>query len=258
MVEREPFQLDYERYSISQNLKQLVKDYGIKTVLEAPAPGLKALPSLYSLGFGEAGCEVTLVNAEYYGIKVWKDLNFNIKTKNVSNLAKLPFKDNSFDFVWNFNTLSLHSNYEVILKEFIRVSKKYVSLLCVNGYNVGSPLHRILHAINKVPWTHGNKMFLYPGKVKKLMKDHGLNIVKVDAMNCPIWPDSVGFRDMKFHKMEEKLKNMKWHANIVGYVKNNSYPVWIKHMYKFEKMPMLWPVKLLYAHLFYVVGEKQQ
>ena len=62
---------------------------------------------------------------------------------------------------------------------------------------------------------------------------------------------------MKFHKMEDKLKNLKWHSNTIDYVKNNSYPWWFKHMYYFEKMPMIWPVKLLYAHLFYVIGEKQ-
>lgn len=255
-VENEPFQLDYERFSIAQNLKEMAKRYNIKAVLEAPAPGLKAMPSLYSLGFGEAGCEVTLVNPEPEGIEVWKRLKFNVKTKKTNDLSMLPFKDNSFDFVWNFNTLSLYKDYEKILDEFIRVSKRYVCLLCVNGYNIGSPIHRILHVVNKVPWTHGDKMFLYPGKVKKLMKDKGLNIVEVGVMNCPVWPDTVGFRDMKFHKIESQLKNLKWFANTIEFMKNNSYPKWIYNMYKFEKMPMLWPVKLLYAHLFYVIGEK--
>src|SRR3989344_774150 len=255
-VENEPFQLDYERFSIAQNLKEIAKRYNIKTALEAPAPGLKAMPSLYSLCLGEAGCDVTLVNPEAEGVKVWKDLKFKVTAKKTNDLAKLPFKDNSFDFVWNFNTLSLHKNYDEILKEFIRVSKKHVCLLCVNGYNVGSPMHRILHYFKNVPWTHGDKMFLYPEKVKKLMSNNGLKIVKVGVMNCPVWPDTVGFRDMKFHKIESQLKNLKWHANTIDFMKNNSYPKWIYSMYKFEKMPMVWPIKLLYAHLFYVVGEK--
>ncbi len=256
MTEKEPFQLDYERYSIAQNLKQLARELNIKTVLEAPAPGLKALPSIYSLGFAEAGCEVTLLNPEDEGLKVWKELKFKAKTKTTNDISKLPFKDGSFDFVWNFNTLSLYNNYEDILDEFIRVSKKYVCLLCVNGFNVGSPMHRILHTVKNVKWTHGDKLFLYPYKVKRVMKKHNLKIIKTDVMNCPLWPDTVGFRDMKFHKMEDKINHIKWKSNTVNYMKNNSYPKWINHMYKFEKMPMFWPVKLLYAHLFYVVGEK--
>ncbi|HIH26007.1 methyltransferase domain-containing protein [Candidatus Woesearchaeota archaeon] len=257
MIENETFQLDYERYSISNNLKELVKEFNIKSVLEAPAPGLKAMPSIYSLGFGEVGCDVTLLNSHLDGIKAWKELKFKVHTSKSKSLTKMPFNDNSFDFVWNFNTLSQYENYDEILDEFIRVSKKYVCLLAVNGFNVGSPLHRILHVINDVHWTHGDRLFLYPFAVKNLLKKHNLKIVKVGVMNCPIWPDSVGFRDMKFHKMEDKLKNLKWHSNTIDYVKNNSYPWWFKHMYYFEKMPMIWPVKLLYAHLFYVIGEKQ-
>ena len=79
MIENETFQLDYERYSISNNLKELVKEFNIKSVLEAPAPGLKAMPSIYSLGFGEAGCEITLVNCHEKSKKVWKDFGIFLK-----------------------------------------------------------------------------------------------------------------------------------------------------------------------------------
>src|SRR3989344_393326 len=208
MVEKEPFQLEYERYAINRSLKKIGKRYGLKSVLEVPAAGLKAMPSLYSLGFGEAGCEVILVNPEERGIKIWRDLKLNAREVRADDLAHLPLEENSVDLVWNFNTLSLYKNYEEILKELIRVSRKYVMILCVNGYNVGSPIHRGLHRMMKVAWTHGEKLFLLPKNVKRLLEKANLGVVEVGGMNCPPWPDTVGFRDMKFHRSEEHTSEL--------------------------------------------------
>lgn len=257
MPEKEPFQLDYERYAINQTLQKIAKKYAVRKVLEVPAMGLKALPSLYSLGFAEAGCDVTLVNPEPKGLAAWKELNLNVESVKTKDLKKLPVENNSYDFVWNFASLPMFPDYKEILQEMVRVSSKYVMLLCVDGYNVGSPIHRSLHRINNVPWTHGDKLFLYPKNVRKLLKSYNLKIVKSDVMNCPVWPDTVGFRDMKFHKMGEKVQNMDWESNTISFMKNKNYPSWIKAMYTFESLPVPLFLKHVYSHLFYVIAEKQ-
>ncbi len=257
MAESETFQLDYERYAINQSLKKIAKKYHVQKVLEVPAMGLKALPSLYSLGFGEAGCEVGLVNPHESGLKVWAELNLKPQSIKTKELNKLPLKDNSYDFVWNFASLPMFPNYNEIIQEMKRVSSKYIMILCVDGYNVGSPIHRTLHKINNVPWTHGDKLFLFPSKLRKLLRKHGLKIIKTDVMNCPIWPDTVGFRDMKFHRMGEKVETMEWQANTVKYMKGKKYPTWIKGMHLFETFPMPLFIKHIYSHLYYVIAEKQ-
>lgn len=53
--EIEVFGLDYERYALDQTLQDLVKKYGIRNALEIPAIGVKAMPSIYSIGLGLAG-----------------------------------------------------------------------------------------------------------------------------------------------------------------------------------------------------------
>ncbi len=257
MIEKEPFQLDYERYAINQSLKKIAKKYALKNVLEVPAAGVKAMPSLYSLGFAEAECEVTLVNPEKKGLDAWKDLHLEVKEIKTEKLSELPLEDNSFDLVWNFNTLSLEKNYEETLKEWIRVSKTYIMILCVSGYNVGSPIHRTLHKINNVEWTHGNKLFLYPRKVRALMEKNNLEIVETNVMNCPLWPDTVGFRDMKFHKMKKPMEIIEWDVPTLEYMKKKEYPFWIKAMYAFESIPVPLFLKYSYAHLFYVIGKKK-
>ncbi|HZX11917.1 MAG TPA: methyltransferase domain-containing protein [Candidatus Nanoarchaeia archaeon] len=257
MVEKEPFQLDYERYAINRGLRRIVKKYDIKSVLEVPAGGVKALPSLYSLGFAEAGCEVSLVNPSKKGLEVWDDLGLKYKVVKAEDLSKLPVEDGVYDFVWNFNTLSLNNNYEQILNEMKRVSKKYVMILCVDGYNVGSPIHRMLHKVYKVKWTHGEKLFLFPKGVKFLMNRCGLIPIETNMMNCPVWPDTIGFRDMKFHRMKKEMDEIEWDANTVRFMKEKRYPMWIKIMHGFERFPMPLFMKHLYAHLFYVIGKKE-
>ncbi|MFA4887559.1 MAG: methyltransferase domain-containing protein [Candidatus Nanoarchaeia archaeon] len=261
MPEKEPFQLDYERYAINKTLQKIAKKLELKTVLEVPAMGLKALPSLYSLGYAEAGCQIDLINPEPSGLAAWKELGYTVNSIHTKKLHQLPIKDNTYDLVWNFASFPMLEHRKELLDEMKRVSKKYVMILCVNGYNVGSPIHRTLHKINKVPWTHGDKYFLYPKNLRAFMKEAGLKIVKSDVMNCPIWPDTVGFRDMKFHKMEntqqKKPENIEWEANTLTYMKNKNYPSWIKAMYTFESIPLPLFLKHTYSHLYYVIGEKQ-
>lgn len=60
MIEIEPFGVDYERYAILRLQEHFVRKYRIGSVLEVPASGSKAMPSIYSLGFAKLGCNVTL------------------------------------------------------------------------------------------------------------------------------------------------------------------------------------------------------
>jgi len=52
---------DYERYALGKLLARLARKYHIKNVLEMLAHGVKAMPSIYSLGSAIVGCQVTLL-----------------------------------------------------------------------------------------------------------------------------------------------------------------------------------------------------
>lgn len=255
MIEKEVFGLDYERYSLLKVIEKLVEKYKIKSVLEVPAAGVKAMPSIYSLGFGQAGCSVSLVNASKDAKKIWQSFGFDVDFIDQDNLTKLAVRDNSFDFVWNFASFSSFMERDKIFKEMIRVAR-YVCLFCVNGRNLGSYIHRMLHKLYNIPWTHGDKSFLFPKNVKKYFLKNDLKFIELGVADCPPWPDSIGFRDLRLHREKIDFSKVKWESNTLEYMKNNSYPNWIKLLYLFEsvKVPLIF--KLLYAHLFYVVGEK--
>jgi hypothetical protein len=255
-MEIEPFGLDYERYALRSLMIGLIKKRNIRTILELPAGGIKAMPSIYSLAFGEAGCEVTLANASSEGRKVWQDLGYRAKFIDCADISKTYIRSDSFDLVWNFYTLSVQKNYGAVLEEMRRISRKYVLLVLVNGYNVGSPIHQALHKFNRVPWTHGDKRFLYPGFTKNLFRRQRLAVRETGVVDAPPWPDTCGFRDMRLHKLNIDPQNTKWHSKTINYIKCGRYPSWIYFLYALECLPLPWQLKLLNAHLYYVLGEK--
>ena len=66
--------MTYDRYVLLQLHKIMTRELGLKRVVEMPSHGAKAAGSLYSIGFGLSGCEVTLVNPEMEMLYGWKEL----------------------------------------------------------------------------------------------------------------------------------------------------------------------------------------
>ncbi len=258
MVEVEPFGVDYERYAIGQRLKQFVKKYDIKKVLEMPAHGAKAAPSLYSLGFALAGCKVTLVNGDKKSKRFYEELGIenNIEFIEVDNLHNINLPANQYDFVWNFVFLPTYPEKELLIQEMKRVSKNYICIFSVNRFNVGFPMHRFAHRLTKIPWTHGDINFNSPYFLKKFFEDNDLPVIESDVVDCPIWPDSVGFRDIRLHRSKKTFEDIDWEVPYIKYLKEG-FPKWIKRVYLFEKLPLSLILKYLYAHIFYIIGKKK-
>lgn len=78
--------------------------HDIKTVLEMPAHGAKAMPSIYSLGFGTCAQKITLVNGNPKYISEWKKIGaaHKIEWVHEDDILQSSFQDKSYDFVWNF------------------------------------------------------------------------------------------------------------------------------------------------------------
>ncbi|MBN1795966.1 MAG: methyltransferase domain-containing protein [Sedimentisphaerales bacterium] len=258
MPEVEVFGVDYERYALSRLLQGFAGKYNIKTVLEVPAHGAKAMPSLYSLGFGLSGCKVTLINGDERKRTIWNYLGIdgNVTFDKCADIENMNFADNSFDFVWNFAFIPTYPNPKALLAEMTRVSKKYVAVFSVNGLNVGFPIHRAVHRMMKIPWTHGDVRFNYPGEGKRFFKESGLNHVKVGVVDCPVWPDSLGFRDVRLHRSNKDMTQIEWDSKLIKQIKTNTIPKWIKAVYAWERVPVPLFIKYLYSHIFFVLGEK--
>ena len=256
--EIEAWGVTYERYALGKELIMLKNQLPMQTVAEMPAHGAKAMPSIYSIGFGLSGAKVTLINGFEKYNRCWKQIGLEDKVKfvKVDNIYKTNIPNSSFDLVWNFAYLPIAKNQNDLLEEMKRISAKHIAFFSVNYGNIGFHIHRFLHKVKKVPWTHGNVYFNRRRNIALFMKSHGLKIVKKGFVDCPIWPDSLGFRDMRLHRENIKFDNVDWESPYISNLASGKFPLWIKLVYAWERIPNLSFLKTLYAHINYVVGEK--
>ncbi len=258
MKEIEAWGVTYERYALGRKLMRLAHKYSIQTVAEMPAHGAKAMPSIYSLGFGLAGADVTLINGIATYDRCWKQLGLGSKVAflTVDALHDTNLSERSFDMVWNFAYLPMEANREKLVAEMKRISKKYVAFFSVNYGNIGFHIHRFLHKLLKVTWTHGDVNFNKQQNIVRFLIKHGLRIVEKGFVDCPIWPDSLGFRDMRLHRQNISFDGTQWESPYIDNVASGTFPLWIKFVYAWEQMPNFPFMKTLYAHINYVIGEK--
>jgi hypothetical protein len=256
MVEVEGKGLDYERYALRKLLGKLLRERGIRSVVEIPARGEKAMPSLYSLAFGEAGCAVTLVNAQEKSKRAWTELGYPVTHHECRDVTRSGLPGAAFDLVWNFMTLAQHGRRDELVREMMRLSRRYLLFIAVNRFNPGFLSHRMAHRLGRVPWNHGDIRFMSPFRVKRYLRGLGLRVIRTGLVDTPPYPDSLGFRDMRLHRKNVDLNTIDWESRTVSWMKTGRYPTKLKLLYLFERVPLPFPLKLLYAHLFYVLAEK--
>ena len=56
------------------------------------------------------------------------------------------------------------------------------------------------------------------------------------------------------HEVKHKID---WDSRTINWMKEEKYPNKFKFYYAIENLPLPWILKLPYAHLFYVIGEKE-
>ena len=255
-VEIEGGGLDYERFALEKLFKRMVKDHQISTVLEIPAKGEKAMPSIYSIALSKLGCNVTLVNGEIKSKWAWRELDLPVSWIDCDDINHSGFEGASYDLVWNFMALAQSKTKQALLQEMMRLSRRYVFYVGVNKFNPGFLSHRTVHRIAKVPWNHGDVDFMNPFYVTRYMRNAGLKIIKTGVVDTPPFPDSIGFRDMKLHRKNVDLNKIDWDSRTIHWMKSGRYPFKIKFYYLFELLPLPFLLKMFYAHLFFVLAEK--
>jgi hypothetical protein len=262
--EVEVFGVTYDRYVLLQLHKIMAKELRLKTVAEMPSHGAKAAGSLYSIGFGLSGCDVTLVNPEIEMMYGWKELEIegNLETVFEKNVYQTGFRDGQFDLAWNFVTWTDLEYPKEYLKEMKRISNKYVFLVTCNNFQLGYPWHRFLHLIFGFPWTHGQVKYNHITTVRRLFKEAGLKVTEYGAIDTPGWPDPSGPRDVRLHRRYGRRTNEgltgkpEWKVPILDYVGSGEYPGWMRYLGKWDMTFRKGVFKLPLSHLFYVLGKK--
>ena len=255
--EREVFGITYDRLRLEKTFSKLVPEHGIKTALELPAGGAKAMPSIYSLGLARLGVKVTLFNPEEQGLAVWDRLGLDYDVIQGDNPRDTGLDSESYDLVWNFVTVGFEPDFGEIIKEMARTSRSHVMTVHCNGFNYGFPWHRLLHRLFNVGWNHGETSYFFPKNVRRAYDAAGMTPVDFGLFDMPWWPDPPGFRDIRLHLSGgDHVEELDWSAPIEDVYRTGEVPKGLRVLSLIEDLPIPRLVRWPFSHLFYVLGEK--
>ncbi|UCF94085.1 MAG: methyltransferase domain-containing protein [Desulfobacterales bacterium] len=257
--EVEVFGVTYDRYVLLQLHRVMTRDLHLQKVVEMPSHGAKAAGSLYSVGFGRAGCQVTLVNPEMEMMYGWHELGMEDKVETIfeRNIYQTGFVNGQFDLAWNFVTWTELEDPASYLAEMKRISNNYVLLVTCNNFQPGYPWHRLIHKMFGFPWTHGEVKYNHITRVRKMFPQAGLKVLEYGAIDTPGWPDPSGPRDIRLHRnFSAPTQKPNWEVPIIQLVKTGNFPAWMKALGKWDMTFRKGVFKLPMSHLFYVLGAK--
>ncbi len=228
------------KYKIFRKLK------GVRTVLVAGLPQEYGL-STDMLLFAEYA-KLTVVDDRKHKLNQFKKIakSFgvasNVRTVYCKNLSKYPFKDNSFDLVSNTEAIQRVKNFEYMIKEMERVSKKHIILFIPNAYYYSHYL------ITKI------KTF----KLKNVEKLCKYKVIDKGYLDRPPWPAGIAVSSSKISftkgsKADERKKELE------NKVKDSFFIFIIKKIFIFFTPALVFiekiypsPLKEILSHMFYI------
>ena len=185
----------YGRYVRNHLCQRLIAQYRIRSVLEAPcnSESYFASPGTQSFVFAQEGCQVSLLHPEEDVIQKTRDFWAALGMPDTpavhhTDLYHLPFDNNQFDLVWNFDYIPLFDDPARFIGEMARVSKLWVMVIVPNCKNVGYPLHALINIVQRRKSQFGSRQWMAVAPVAQAMRSQGLEIVQSGPVDIPPWP----------------------------------------------------------------------
>jgi len=259
--------LVYERFVLNDFLRDLLRQYPIQTVLEAPIYGMAGITGINSVVLAQAGCAVTLADdapQRLAGVqRIWGELGLPVRLVAVEDWARLPFADESFDLCWEWAGLWYLSDPAGLLRELARLSRRVVFVAMPNTLQVGYWLRK--HVLEPEFVRYVDERWADMGRIRQVLEGAGLRVAAQGVLDVPPWPDTVmpaaevlrrlGIRSQR---LESRFTGDAWSWNIMEYYLGRQPDLRARVMkYAFlDRAPLPWPLKAVWAHHRYLIAVK--
>jgi SAM-dependent methyltransferase len=253
----------YERFVLNEYLEQLVDEYGIRSVLEAPLYGMAGVSGINSVQLAQRGCDVTLVDCleERLNGVAWRELELPAHFVLHQDFAHLPFEDNSFDLAWEWAGLWYLPDAETLLRELARVSRRLVFVAMPNSLQVGYLLRKYL--IDRDFFDTVDERWVQMGRIKGVLRGVGVRFVDQGVLDVPPWPDTVmpaaevlRRLGINSRRLEAQFSGDEWSWSTMAYYLDQEpdlYDRVIKYAW-LDRASIPWQLKLVWAHHRYILG----
>ncbi len=257
----------YERFVLNDYLDQLVDEYNVRTVLEAPLYGMAGVSGINSVSLAQRGCDVTLVDCVEERLKgitrIWRELELPAHFVLLHNdFAHLPFEENSFDLAWEWAGLWYLPNAEALLRELTRVSRKLVFVAMPNNLQVGYLMRKYL--IDRDFFDTVDERWVQMRRIKSVLRDAGVHFIEQGVLDVPPWPDTVmpaaevlRRLGIKSKKLESQFSGEGWSWSTMAHYLGQE-PDLYERVMKYawlDRASIPWQLKLVWAHHRYILGE---
>jgi len=259
--------LVYERFVLNDFLLALRAEYGLESVLEAPLFGMAGVSGINSVALAGDGADVTLVDdhAERLSAveRIWGELDLSANFIHHTELGSLPFPSDAFDLVWNWAALWYLPDPEALLRDLVRVSRNLVFVAMPNRVQVGYLLRKYVLERDFVDYV--DEQWADIGRVRRVLKDAGVRIVREGVLDVPHWPDTgmpasevLKRLGIKSKKLEGQFSGDSWEWSTMAYYLGQQPDLYERVMrYAWlDRAPIPWRIKAVWAHHRYVVGVK--
>ena len=260
--------LVYERFVLNDFLLHLKGQYGFQTVLEAPLFGMAGVSGINSAWLARVKCPITLVddNAERLaGVeRIWGELELPASFTLVDDWARLPFEDNSFDFVWDWAALWWLKDPAALLRELVRCSNKLVFVAVPNPVQVGYQFRKYVAEPEFVKTI--NEKWTDIGMIRRQLEGLGVEILEQGVLDVPPWPDTVmpasellGRLGIRSKKLQGRFQGKGWQWSTMDFYLGRQpdlYDRVAKYMW-LERLGIPWQIKQVWAHHRWVLGRKR-
>jgi SAM-dependent methyltransferase len=236
---------------------------------------MAGVSGINSVALAQAGAQVTLMDDDAERLagveRIWEELGLPVHLVYQDQWASLPFDDNAFDLGWNWAALwhlsdgtpAASSAPEVLLRELVRVSRRVIFVALPNRVQVGYLLRKYLLERDFV--HHVDERWADIGRVRRVLQDAGVRIVRQGVLDVPPWPDTVmpasevlSRLGIKSQKLEGQFSGDSWQWSTMAYYLGQQPDLYDRVMrYAWlDRAPIPWPIKAVWAHHRYVVGLK--
>lgn len=259
----------YERFILNRFFDYLMNTFSISEVLEVPLYGMTGLTGINSVHFVHRGCKVTLVDSERKNVDstfaIWNMLPYERERYKIlwhENLSELPFRNGSFELVWNFAALWHVRDPDKLLCEMARVSSNLILIVVPNRKQIGYLLRK--NILDKEFFNRVDETWIDIKKIISVLSAFDFSVIEQGVMDVPPWPDTC----MPIGKILEKLKIRKngsqkrgqgsWNWDIMSYYlgKDLTLKQRVERFNFIERVSIPWQLKALWAHHRYVILSK--
>lgn len=186
----------YERIAYTNIIKKLAKKYNAKKILELNSTFIAGIPAFNSSILVQDGYDVTItVHSRDYidAVDAWKTAHLYDKVKIIewNDDFKTNFNEGEFDIVWNHLAIEHHKDPLPLLKEMARISNKLVITMTLSPFNIGFPIHWLVHKLCGKRWDHGYFKNTLISTMERIHRQVSLELIESGGCDVPFSVDTV-------------------------------------------------------------------